>query len=313
MAEVLDLCAIDAGQTDIRFAVLQAGRELLSGRTGKGITNILLEGAVASLERNLAEVRRQARRRLGAGRFRVVAAGATGVSRERREHGVMQGIFEHSFPGSRVILESDFVAAHAGNFRGRPGILLHAGTGDFAYGVDREGRSLRAGGWGYLLGDEGAGFGLGLAGIRAALRALEDSGPDTTLKGEILGFFGIRRLTELKTVVYNRDFQRRQIADFAPHVIRHARAGDALAGHLVEEAALKMAGLVQPILKGLAFERADLALTGALFLRNPSFFEATRRVIASLYEPRLRQVRRGAKSALDGALWLGRRALEQAP
>lgn len=308
MAAPLELCAIDAGQTDIRFAVCTGDRELLSGRTGKGITNILLEGAVASLEANLREVRRQVRSALGTGRFRVVAAGATGVSRERREYPVMREVFAAAFPGARLVLDSDVITSHAANFKGRPGIILHAGTGDFAYGVDRDGGTLRVGGWGYLLGDEGSGFGLGLSGIRAALRAMEGAGPDTSLKEELLGFFGIADLVELKPVVYSAAFQRRQIAEFAPRVVRHARGGDAVAGRLFEEAAGRMAGLVAPILDRLRFQRADLALTGALFLRNPSFYEATRGLLVSRHGPRLR-VRRGLGSSLEGAVWLGRRAL----
>ena len=43
--------------------------------------------------------------------------------------------------------------------RGRPdgfrGVGLIAGTGSIAVGRDREGRTARAGGWGYLFGDEG--------------------------------------------------------------------------------------------------------------------------------------------------------------
>ena len=74
---------------------------------------------------------------------------------------------------------------------------------------------MRTGGWGYLLGDQGAGFGLGLSGIRAALQALEQTGPETSLKDELLPYFGIRHIQYLKTSVYNANFQHRKIADFS--------------------------------------------------------------------------------------------------
>ena len=71
---------------------------------------------------------------------------------------------------------------------------------------------MRTGGWGYLLGDEGSGFGLGLEAIRAALGAWEKTGPQTDLKDELLPFFDINDPETLKTVVYSKSFQRRRIA-----------------------------------------------------------------------------------------------------
>ena len=48
------------------------------------------------------------------------------------------------------------------------GVALISGTGSFAFGQSRDGRSTRAGGWGYLFGDEGSGYAIALAGLRAA-------------------------------------------------------------------------------------------------------------------------------------------------
>ncbi|UUZ96407.1 hypothetical protein LJK87_20105 [Paenibacillus sp. P25] len=54
-------------------------------------------------------------------------------------------------------IANDAVAALAAGTSGEAGIVLIAGTGSIAYGYDPEtGEAVRAGGWGYLLGDEGA-------------------------------------------------------------------------------------------------------------------------------------------------------------
>src|SRR5215217_1934342 len=56
-------------------------------------------------------------------------------------------------------------------------VLLHAG----AVGRDAAGRNARAGGHGYLLGDEGSGYWIGREAVRAALRAADGTGPPTVL------------------------------------------------------------------------------------------------------------------------------------
>ena len=56
------------------------------------------------------------------------------------------------------------------------GLAVVAGTGSIAFALDRAGKDARAGGWGYLLGDEGSAFRLGLLGLRAACRAADGIG-----------------------------------------------------------------------------------------------------------------------------------------
>ena len=304
MSRVLDLCAIDAGQTNTRYIVLDKGREILSDDTDQGVTNILLSGATDSLRTNLDIIVHQARRMLGPCSFQVVSAGYTGISKQRDEYKVVLAVFTETFKGSKIILESDIVSSHAANFRGRPGIVLHAGTGAFAYGVDQNGNCMRTGGWGYLLGDEGSGFGLGLEAIRAALGAWEKTGPQTDLKDELLPFFGIDEPETLKTVVYNKSFQRRRIAEFSRILLEHADRGDPVARRIVTEGAERMVKLIEPIIKGLFFERPEIALSGALYTNARSYFEGSRSFLRAKYGDRVK-IRLGENSSLQGAIWIG--------
>jgi N-acetylglucosamine kinase-like BadF-type ATPase len=306
----LDLCAIDAGQTGIRYLVWSEGRQILSGSVGAGMIHIRLPGAADALRANLGRIVERAAASAGCAAFRVVAAGCTGVSRERAEYGAVREVLAGAFPGALLLLESDLTTSHAAHFQGGAGIVLHAGTGDFAYGVDRHGRKMRVGGWGYLLGDEGAGFGLGLAGLRAALRAGEGSGPATGLREDLPAFFGIERLASIPTLVYSSTFQRRQIADFARHVLDWAERGDAVAREILRVGSERMAGLVDPILRSLDFEAPQIVLTGGLFTRAPSYYERTRALLMDRLTGK-GEVRPGTRSPLDGALWLGLNALER--
>src|SRR5690606_14401309 len=72
-----------------------------------------------------------------------------------------------------VTITTDAEAALADAFGDEPGILLIAGTGSIAWGRAEDGRLVRCGGWGALLGDEGSGYALGLGALGSAARAAD--------------------------------------------------------------------------------------------------------------------------------------------
>jgi N-acetylglucosamine kinase-like BadF-type ATPase len=74
------------------------------------------------------------------------------------------------YPGAAVQVVNDAAAALTAGTKGGPGIVLIAGTGSIAFGETADGRTARAGGYGYLIGDEGSGFDIGRQGMMAALQ-----------------------------------------------------------------------------------------------------------------------------------------------
>ena len=68
----------------------------------------------------------------------------------------------------------------AGASGGDPGVVLIAGGGSIGFGVTADGREALAGGFGYLLGDEGSAFDIGLRAIAAACRAEDRRGEPTS-------------------------------------------------------------------------------------------------------------------------------------
>ena len=80
-------------------------------------------------------------------------------------------------PGaSEVWLTSDAVTAHAGALSLGWGVSVTVGTGAVCLAVPGDGEPRMIGGHGYLLGDEGGGFWIGRAGLRAVLRSLDGRG-----------------------------------------------------------------------------------------------------------------------------------------
>jgi N-acetylglucosamine kinase-like BadF-type ATPase len=74
-------------------------------------------------------------------------------------------------PQTRLFVETDVFITYMGAIGPRPGVLLVAGTGSIALARRNDGSMVRAGGWGPVFSDEGAGFWIGREAIRNALRA----------------------------------------------------------------------------------------------------------------------------------------------
>src|SRR5437879_7510575 len=85
-----------------------------------------------------------------------------------------------------LVATDDAVIALSGATAGEPGIVTIAGTGCIAFGRNVAGRAARASGWGYIFGDEGAGFDITRQSLRAALRYEEGWGPVTLLHDLLL-------------------------------------------------------------------------------------------------------------------------------
>ena len=67
----------------------------------------------------------------------------------------------------KVTVSSDVYAAWAGAGPLQPGTIVAVGTGSMALAVTVDGRQMRRGGWGYLLGDEGSAYSIGIAALRS--------------------------------------------------------------------------------------------------------------------------------------------------
>ncbi len=153
------------------------------------------------------------------------------------------------------------------------GLAIVAGTGSIAFTLDREGRDSRAGGWGYLMGDEGSAFRMGLLGLRAACRAADRIGPPTKLLPALLDRLGSTDARDFIPAVYRGAWDKAAIASLAPIVLELSAEGDEAACTIFEsetyELARTAAGAV--INGGLPREGVPVALTGGLVLRNESF------------------------------------------
>lgn len=151
------------------------------------------------------------------------------------------------------------------------GIALIAGTGSLAVGCGPDGQLARSGGWGELFGDEGSGYAVAIAALRAAAKAADGRGPETVLLTRFMTQLKVASPSELVTAVHHRARDRRELAMLACEVISAADAGDVVAVRILNEAANELAEMVRAaaIKSGLAGRPFPLAVTGGLILHSP--------------------------------------------
>jgi N-acetylglucosamine kinase-like BadF-type ATPase len=166
-----------------------------------------------------------------------------------------------------VLVTDDAVIALAGATGGEPGIVTIAGTGSISFGRHADGRATRAGGWGYIFGDEGGGFDIARQALRAVLRAEEGWGPPTVLAAALLEASGSTSANQAMHRFYTPDWPRPRVAALAPLVDLAAMEGDAVARDILHNAAQQLATLTSSV-RGQLWrpgEPARVAWTGGVF------------------------------------------------
>jgi glucosamine kinase len=294
--------AIDAGGTKTRCVL--ADDEKILGHAVTGSVKLMRVGeeeASARLRAMLAEVAVAAGVNLGD--VTRTCIGIAGYTIEAVREWVRREIAD--VVGSDLLLSGDEEIAFEGAFRGGPGILVVAGTGNNIMGRAADGAIYTAGGWGPVLGDEGSGYWIAHEALRAGFWA-RDRGISTTLLTEIGEFWKLKTIGEMVEMANARpgpDFPA-----LTPIVVQCAEAGDELATAVLERAGTELAELIALVALKME-ESGPQANIGVAYIGG--VLEHITLVRSSLIEALKRStpnatVQEGAVDALEGALWRAR-------
>jgi N-acetylglucosamine kinase len=204
-------------------------------------------------------------------RLDAICLGIAGVDRPRDAQ-TIRDIMRRIGQKTPTVVVNDALVALVAGAGERAGVVVVAGTGSIAYGHDSEGRAARAGGWGYLLGDEGGGFWIGRAALSAVVRQFDHRGPATLLTDLVLQQMQLSTPSEVIHAIYDRGLQRHAIAGLAGVVQRAMDAGDAVAGEILDRAATELAAAAASVVTRLGM-RGDVfptVLAGGMFKGIPS-------------------------------------------
>jgi N-acetylglucosamine kinase-like BadF-type ATPase len=169
----------------------------------------------------------------------------------------------------RVAVVSDVFPILAAGTEDGVGVALIAGTGSVAFGRAADGRTIRCGGWGYLVGDDGSGYSIGRAGLRLALQDYDANGGTLQpLAATVVHELQTGTAADLVKAIYTSDNPRALIASLAPLVVKAAKNGDSTAQQILAVAAHDLAALAAQTARavGLAEQSFSLALAGGVLV-----------------------------------------------
>jgi N-acetylglucosamine kinase-like BadF-type ATPase len=241
---------VDGGQTSTTAVIADETGCLLGIGHGGPANHIHEPGGVERVQRSLADAIRGAIFMADLQNARIASAclGMTGSSQQ------METICAPIVPTEQLIFGHDTrIALYSVTF-GRPGVVIIAGTGAAAYGVNSYGEQAQAGGWGYLLGDEGSGYWIAVRALNACCRATDGIEPPTQLLALLLRHLELEDLKQIHARVYSGQMARPDLAALAEIVSRAAAQGDATARMILREAGKELALAVNAVLQRLHIE-----------------------------------------------------------
>ena len=256
---------VDGGGTKTQAVVLDADLAVL-GEGFAGPSNPLRVGiasAAAAIREAIdraCEVARLRRTDLIAAEIGLAGARRKELSARMREALLSLGIGE-------IIVVGDADIALYGATEGAPGLIVIAGTGSICCGLNARGKTLCAGGWGPIAGDEGAGAWIARRALRAVAHAADGRGPITSITAAACTYFHVSDPNDLSTAIYAPSITNERLAGFGKHVIEAAKAKDRVAREILCEGGRELGLAAAAVIRNLRLEREafPVAYVGGVF------------------------------------------------
>lgn len=243
---------------------------------------------------------------------RAVCAGAAGADSPTTV-ARLTGLLAARLPDAEITVVHDthLLLAAAG---ADEGVALISGTGSVAWGRRRDGTQFRAGGWGYLLGDEGSGWWVAREAVRHALARHDRGLPQDALTGALLASCGLVDCDALLDHVYGRPDRRYwaaradAVAALAAPPVQQGPGstddGDPVATEILGRAADALARLARCVLDRLELT-GPVVLGGGFAVHRPVLQDLLRERLSGVSLQILRT------EPVLGALHLARSLLEE--
>jgi N-acetylglucosamine kinase-like BadF-type ATPase len=264
---MVHVIGIDAGGTKTVCLLADENKQIISRARGAGANLQAVEEL--EVEKVLHDVMQQA---IGERDITpaAICLGIAGVDRPN-DAAVVRGIMKRIGAKARIVIVNDALIALETGAPGQPGIVIVSGTGSIAYGRNAAGEAARSGGWGYVLGDEGSGYWIGRAALRAVLRAADHRGPRTALTPMLLDHFSVTHPQLLLHEIYHHHMKPAAIGALASCVHDAFNQGDQAAAGILRDAANELVGAALSVARRLELtaEPFTFVLSGGIFRAVP--------------------------------------------
>jgi len=261
------LLAIDGGGSKTHALCCdEQGHELGEGLAG---ATSLTATEIGAASFNLQEVIRQATQNLPPQwRIEKMVMGLAGIDTQA-EIDNAAAVFKQSLqylPIGSVQLVNDILVALESGTNNPNAVALIAGTGSNCYGRTEEGQEAKTGGMDFLLTDEGSGYAIGRAVLRAAVKSFDGRGPKTILENAVVEHFHLQSINELKTVVYHPLLNKTEVGELSKMCTPAVEQGDIVSVAIFDKAVEDLYIMVRVVLEKLDLlcKNTDCVLVGGM-------------------------------------------------
>ena len=256
---------LDAGASRAKWSVADGPRVVARGDAPALTGHVFTEAQVRQARAALEQVRAGVAAARPEAAVRRIVAGVTGLEQGEDAALTMARLIAETFglPVPAVTVRSDLRLTYLAYHAPGAGILLYAGTGSIAYHLDAAGRAVRAGGHGFLLGDEGGALWMAREALRSLLRQRDEGAAlGSILARSLEAALGDLSWRAIRAFAYGQE--RGQVAALAPVVTAAAAQGDPTAIRILHDGALELARLVRCVARQAPQARSVTVCGGAV-------------------------------------------------
>ena len=260
--------AVDGGNSKTDLALVGAGGDLLALVRGplSSPYHLGASGALEVIDNLLAEALDEASlpRAADAPIAEVAQLQMAGVDFPSEEAEFHEAASQCGWARRVNVGNDTFAVLRAGSERGW-GVAVVCGAGINCVGIAPDGRHARFPALGWITGDWGGGYDVGMAAVTAAARSEDGRGPRTSLEQSVPAHFGVATPLELAEAFHRRLLPERRVTELPRLVFREA-ADDAVACEIVDRLASEVVTFARAALTRLELERepVDVVLGGGL-------------------------------------------------
>lgn len=267
MPKVALYLGVDGGGTKTDAVLIDQNRKIL-GRGHAAGSNAAAVGPKTALA-NLTKAIKQAVKSHKNQKLKATLA-IGGVDSEKIRNNWQTIIVHHPFL-SKLFQEpaqivNDSVAALRSGTTDTNALVIIAGTGSICYGRNTQGKEAKSGGVGHLLADGGSAYAIGSAILKAVTKSLDGRGPKTSLADLLFAHLKINSLEKLVDTVYQKPWNKTDIAGVAPLAEKAAGQNDQVAIKIITEAADELALMIKSVVQKLDLgnKQYTIVLTGSV-------------------------------------------------
>ena len=310
--ELPAVLAVDGGNSKTDVALVAADGSLLGTARGAGMRRFdrlpewldVLTGLIGEVQEQAGVSGRPAARH--------ISACVANVDLPEEQDRAVAALRARGWSSTTAVVNDTFAVLRAGldgtAAPGAPhwGVAVTCGAGINCVGVHPDGRTTGYLALGGISGDWGGGGALGHAALWWAVRAEDGRGPQTALRGAVVGHFGVTTVRDVTLGLHSGKISEEALLGLAPVLLAVAAKGDEVARGVVRRLAEEICVMAVVAMRrlGLIAEPTQVVLGGGLMTaRDPLLLpEITERIMAAAPEATVSVV---AVPPVAGAALLG--------